>query len=63
MSQKTTEDKITISRVRSIRRSGDSAVVTIPPTFLEVTKFKEGDDVELIADVGSDELTIRLVDE
>ena len=54
-----TEDKITLQRVRRLRRSGNSSVLTIPKDMLEVTHFSEGDDVELAAEANGDEIVIR----
>ncbi len=53
----TIEDEI--RRTRQLRQSGGSTVVTIPPEFIEFTEFKQGDDVDLVADLNGNELTIR----
>jgi len=57
MSSKQTGDKI--CRTRTIRQSGGSTVVTIPPELLEFTQFEDGDTVSLSAAFDGDEITIQ----
>lgn len=52
------EDRVAYTR-RSIGKSGNSMVVRIPPQILEVADFELGDDVELIADMEAQTITIR----
>jgi len=58
MTAGTGEDKIKLTRTRSMRRNGGSVVVTIPPEFFELTQFSEGDAVELEVEPGVDEVVI-----
>lgn len=51
----------TMRATRSLRGSGNSTVLSIPPLILQALAVQEGDEVELIADTESHELTIRAV--
>jgi antitoxin component of MazEF toxin-antitoxin module len=43
----------TVAADRSVRPSGRSLVVTLPPQVLEAAGIKEGDDVEIITKLDS----------
>lgn len=47
---------------RSLRPSGNSTVVSIPPIMLQALDVGERDDVELIADPEAGELIVRRAD-
>jgi len=49
-----------ICRTRTVRESGGSSVVTIPPPMLEFTEFSEGQEVTLSAPVAGDEIIIQI---
>lgn len=49
---------MSVTRIRELRRSGGSAVVTVPPEMIEFTEFEEGQDVELTAEIGNDEIVV-----
>lgn len=52
----------TVSAIRSVRRSGNSVVVSIPLQVLEAAGLGEGDDVVIIGDMADGELRIKDVD-
>ena len=43
---------------RSLRTSGNSTVITIPPEVLDVADLAAGDDVTITADMSSGEILI-----
>lgn len=53
----------TIRTVRSLYKSGNSTVVSIPPDILKELGFSDQDEVVLEADSESGELRIRLTNE
>lgn len=53
-----------IVRERTLRQTGDSSsAITIPPVVREFTEFETGQDVEISAGVGDDEIRIRVIDD
>lgn len=44
---------------RTIRKSGRSHVISIPPEILDAADFEPGDDVSVLLDNSSGELIIR----
>jgi antitoxin component of MazEF toxin-antitoxin module len=44
---------------RELRASGNSTVVTIPPQILQQAGLERGDEVELVAELGSGQITIQ----
>jgi len=48
--------------IRTVRKSGNSTVVVIPPELLDVAGLKLGDDVDVSVDFDSNEVTIRSVE-
>ena len=44
---------------RKIFKSGNSAVVSIPPEVMEVLELETGDEVSVIADLAHRQITIR----
>lgn len=55
-------DKGIFTATRTIRESGNSVIVAIPPQLVEAASFEVGDDVELSAQIDSGEIHIRRVD-
>lgn len=48
---------------RTVRESGNSVIVTIPPQILEGANFEVGDDVEISVDIESGDITVRRNDD
>lgn len=44
---------------RSLRRSGNSVVLSFPPALLDEAGLELGDEVEIIAPFDTEEITIR----
>lgn len=49
----------TISGSRSLRRSGSSMVLTMPPEMVQSLGWEPGADIEMVADWDSEEITLR----
>lgn len=48
-----------ISAVRTLRKSGNSVVVSVPPEVLEQAGMGRGDTVSIVAAFGGEEITVR----
>lgn len=48
-----------IRAVRTLRKSGNSISVSIPPELLQTAHMELGDDVELVASFDGNEITLR----
>ena len=48
----------TLTASRSLRPSGSSMVLTIPPEMVQSLDWAAGDDIELLADWGEGEITL-----
>lgn len=48
---------------RQLRESGNSVVLTVPPQILQQAGMQSGDDVELVAKLGSGEITLQCVED
>lgn len=48
----------TLTASRSLRPSGSSMVLTIPPEMIQSLDWEAGDDIELLADWGEGEITL-----
>lgn len=53
----------TLEATRTLRTSGDSIVISIPPQLLEAAGFDEDDRVEVVAKMMGDEICIHLADQ
>ena len=52
-------DTNTFKGTRTIRESGGSAVLTLPPPVLDATRLGPGDDVRLTCDVDAGTICIK----
>ena len=52
----------TFRGTRTLRDSGNSQILTIPPTLLEAVGFESGDEIELTASPDEGEIVLRKVD-
>jgi len=48
-----------VRATRTVRQSGNSTVVVIPPGMLGAVGFECGDDIDLVTDLGSEEIVLR----
>lgn len=51
-----------LEATRTLRSSGDSIVISIPPQLLEAAGLSEGDQVEIAAKMNGDEISFRLAE-
>lgn len=51
----------TVTATRSLRNSGSSVVLTIPPEVLQSLDLDSGDEMEITGDWGSGEITAKKV--
>lgn len=51
-------DNQEVIAIRSLRSSGNSKVITIPPEVLDVAKLESGDEVVITADMTTGQITI-----
>lgn len=49
----------TVTAIRTLRKSGGSVVLTIPPEVVDIINAEIGDDFTLFAEHGSEEITIK----
>lgn len=49
----------TVTATRSLRASGSSTVLTIPPEVLQSLGWDEGEELRLVADWGDEEITLK----
>jgi len=59
MSVNVDADNGEVRATRTVRRSGNSTVVVIPPEMLGAVGFDLGDDVDLVAGLESGEIVLR----
>ena len=48
-----------VRAVRTLRSSGNSIVVSLPPNLLQACGFAPGDDISLVADNNTGEIHLR----
>jgi len=48
-----------VAEERTLRKSGNSTVLSMPPNILQELRLQPGDDVELVADRDEGTITIR----
>jgi len=48
-----------VRATRTIRKSGNSTAVVIPPELLDAAGFELGDDVDLVCDFDTGEVSMR----
>lgn len=48
-----------VRAIRTIRNSGNSVVVSLPPNLLSACGFSAGDELQLIADNNTSEIRLR----
>lgn len=51
----------TVTASRSLRRSGSSTVLTVPPEVLQALDLEAGDELEMVGSWEDDEITLRRV--
>jgi len=52
-------DSKTARGSRALRESGNSVVLTIPPQILQQAGMESGDEVEMVAELGSGEISVQ----
>lgn len=52
----------TVTATRSLRKSGSSVVLTIPPEVLQSLGMESGDTMQIQGDWGKNEIRVRRVD-
>ena len=52
-------DEGVMRAIRTVRESGNSTIVTLPPQILEGANFEVGDDVDIEVDIDSGEITLN----
>ena len=55
-------DDNTVTAVRTLRTSGGSTVLTVPPEILDILDWEDGDDLELEADYEDGKIIVELAE-
>jgi len=63
MSVNVDADNGEVRATRTVRQSGNSTVVVIPPEMLGAVGFELGDDIDLVAGLESKEIVLRAASE
>jgi len=59
MSVQLNPSKEEVRASRDLRESGSSTVLTIPPSVLDSLDLEGGDTIEIVADWGTEEITLK----